>query len=202
MIQKFIYKFLFPGVKLGFNPLIEKNCLLMSKTNPHSNFNMTTIGDNSIIRSGSIIYPGNSIGNNFITGNKVNIRENNVIGDNVSIGTLSIIEHSVTIGNNVRIHSGAFIPEHTIINDGAWLGPRVVITNSKYPARKDSKEKLSGVFVSENAVIGANVTILPGLKIGKNALIGAGSVVTKDVPKNMIYAGNPAKEIGSFNNES
>lgn len=202
MIRKLIYRFLFSGVEFGLNPTVEKNCLIMNRIHSDKDSQITLIGDNCLIRSGSTIYPGNSIGNNFKTGNKVNIRENNIIGDNVSIGTLSIIEHSTKIGSNVRIHSGAFIPEYTTIEDGAWIGPRVVITNSKYPARKDSKDNLSGVLIARDAVIGANVTILPGLRIGRNALIGAGSVVTRDIPDNMVYAGNPAIQLENSKNES
>tara|TARA_B100001778_G_C18491535_1_gene585303 strand:+ start:193 stop:801 length:609 start_codon:yes stop_codon:yes gene_type:complete len=202
MIRKMMYKFLFSGVKFGLNPIVEQNCLIMNRKRLDKGSQMTVIGDNCFIRSGSTIYPGNSIGNNFITGNKVNIRENNIIGDNVSIGTLSIIEHSTRIGNNVRIHSGAFIPEYTTIENEAWIGPRVVITNSKYPARKDSKDNLSGVHIARGAVIGANVTILPGLRIGRNALIGAGSVITKDIPDNMVYVGNPARPLANSKNES
>tara|TARA_B100000795_G_scaffold165806_1_gene124724 strand:+ start:73 stop:663 length:591 start_codon:yes stop_codon:yes gene_type:complete len=193
MIKLFLYKLFYPGIIFGVNPTVQKNCILLkSSTTSDDKTNNTKIGKNCLIRSGTTIYSGNIFGDNFITGNKVNIRENNRIGSNVSIGTLSIIEHSVKIGNNVRIHSGAFIPEHTIIKDDAWIGPRVVITNSKYPGRGNSKELLSGVVISEKAVIGANVTILPGIKIGKNAIIGAGSVVTKNVPDDETYAGNPA----------
>lgn len=154
----------------------------------------TVIGTNSNIRSGSVIYRGSSIGRNFTTGHSVLLRENCMVGDNVSIGSHSICEHSVRIGNNVRIHSGVFIPEYTVIEGGAWIGPRVVFTNSKYPNQEDSKHNLKGVTVKLRAIIGANATILPGLIIGENSIVGAGSVVTKDVPPGAIVYGNPARE--------
>ena len=81
-----------------------------------------------------MIYAGNVIGRNFQTGNKVNIRESNRIGDNVSVGTLSVIEHHVEIGDSVRIHTQAFIPEYSVLEEGCWIGPNVVLTNAKYPA--------------------------------------------------------------------
>ena len=142
-----------------------------------------------------MIYAGNRIGDNFQTGNKVNIRELNEIGSNVSIGTHSVIEHHIRIGNNVRIHSLVFVPEFTVIEDGAWLGPNVIVTNAKYPLAKDVKETLAGPIIKKGAKIGANSTILPGLVIGVNSLVGAGSVVTKDVPDNAVVAGNPARLI-------
>ncbi|MBS3121388.1 N-acetyltransferase [Candidatus Woesearchaeota archaeon] len=153
------------------------------------------IGGNSVIRSHTIIYAGNKIGDNFQTGHDVFIREENIIGNNVSIGTKTVIEHHVTIEDDVRIHCQCFIPEFTILKKGCWIGPKVVFTNAPYPSAKRTKEFLDGAVVEENAKIGANSTILPGIKIGKNALIGAGSVVTKDVPAEKVVAGNPAKII-------
>ena len=157
----------------------------------------TTIGQYAYIRSHTVIYAGNRIGSNFQTGNKANIRELNVIGDNVSIGTLSIIEHHVTIGNNVRVHSQAFIPEYSVLEEGAWIGPNVVLSNAKYPASKNAKNDLKGPLIKKGAKIGANSTILPGVTIGANALVGAGSVVSHDVPDGAVVVGNPARIINN-----
>jgi acetyltransferase-like isoleucine patch superfamily enzyme len=142
-----------------------------------------------------VIYAGNVIGDHFQTGNKVNIRELNRIGDNVSVGTLSVIEHHVEIGNNVRIHSQAFIPEFSVLEDNVWIGPNVVLTNAKYPLSPGVKEALQGPRIKRGAKIGANATILPGVVIGENALVGAGAVVVQDVPDEAVVVGNPARMI-------
>jgi len=155
------------------------------------------IAENSIIRSHTIIYAGNKIGKNFQCGHHVLIRESNEIGNDVSIGSGSSIEHHVQIGNSVRIHSQAFIPEFTFIEDDVWIGPNAVITNARYPNNPSTKNELTGVYLEKGCMIGANATILPGIRIGRFALIGAGSVVTKDVPAGTVVAGNPAKARGS-----
>lgn len=186
-----------PHVEIGQNVIIEDYCIIGV---PFGGYNgeKTIIGDNSIIRSHTVIYAGNIIGNNFQTGNKANIRELNSIGDNVSIGTLSVIEHHVQIDNNVRIHSQVFIPEYSILKEGCWIGPNVVFTNALYPNSKNAKETLQGATVEENAIVGANCTILPGIRIKQKSLIGAGSVVTKDVSTRSVVVGNPARPINSI----
>jgi acetyltransferase-like isoleucine patch superfamily enzyme len=155
----------------------------------------TYVGDGAVIRSHTVIYAGNKIGRNFRTGHAVLIRERNDIGDEVSIGSGSIVEHHVLIGNGVRLHSNVFVPEFSILGNGCWLGPNVVLTNSKYPLSFRSKENLQGPHIDSGAKIGANATILPGVRVGREALVGAGAVVTKDVPDKAVVAGNPARVI-------
>jgi acetyltransferase-like isoleucine patch superfamily enzyme len=156
---------------------------------------LTKIGKNSKIRSHTIIYSGNIIGDNFQTGHHVLIREENKIGDNVSIGSFSDLEHHVLIEDDVRIHSKVFIPEYSILRKGCWIGPGVTITNAKYPKTERTKELLDGVVIEKNVKIGAGSLLMPGVRIGENSLIGAGSLVTKDIPKNSVAIGNPAKVI-------
>jgi acetyltransferase-like isoleucine patch superfamily enzyme len=187
---------IYAGVRLGPRPLIEDYCVIGVPPREVSEGEIETIlGSDAHVRSHTVIYAGNIIGNCFQTGNKVNIREWNRIGNNVSVGTLSVIEHHVEIGNNVRIHSQAFIPEFSVLEDNAWIGPNVVLTNAKYPLSRGAKESLQGPRVKRGAKIGANATILPGVVIGENALVGAGAVVIKNVPGGMVVAGNPARII-------
>lgn len=155
----------------------------------------TRIGSNALIRSHTVIYAGNVIGDHFQSGHGVLIREFNEIGDDVSIGTHSVIEHHVRIGSRVRIHSAAFIPEYSILEEGAWVGPKVVFTNALYPLSPGAKDNLKGPHLLQGAKIGANATLLPGVTIGRNSLVGAGSVVLADVPDGKVVVGNPARII-------
>ena len=155
----------------------------------------TIVGPGSVIRSHSVIYAGNVIGERFATGHGVMIREENRIGDDVSIGSHTIVEHHVTIGNGVRIHSQAFIPEYSVLEDGCWIGPHVVLTNALHPLCPKAKACLKGATVKRGAKIGANATLLPDITIGEDALVGAGAVVVEDVPSGAVVAGNPARVI-------
>jgi len=101
----------------------------------------------------------------------------------------------VHIGNRVRLHSNVFVPELSVLEDDCWLGPNVVLTNAKYPATPTTKEELVGAYIEKRAKIGANTTILPGVRVGTDALVGAGAVVTVDVPPGAVVAGNPARVI-------
>ena len=185
-----------PNVRLGENCIVEDFVIIGHPSREVKSGELeTNIGDNAIIRSHTIIYAGNTIGNNLETGHGTVIRERNKIGDNVSVGTNSVIEHHVIMGNNVRIHSNCFIPEYTIIEDGCRLAPGVVLTSAKRPLNFDVKDNIRGSILKRNCYVGANATILAEVEIGENAMIGAGAVVTKNVLANTVIVGNPAKEL-------
>jgi acetyltransferase-like isoleucine patch superfamily enzyme len=151
------------------------------------------IGAHGLIRSHTVIYAGNRMGQNFQTGHGVLIRENNRIGDDVSIGSHSVVEHHIEIGNRVRIHSNAFVPEYSVLEDDVWVGPGAVLTNAKYPATPNAKKALVGPHLGRGCVIGAAAVLLPGVRIGRNAVVGAGAVVTKNVADGVVVYGQPAK---------
>lgn len=153
------------------------------------------IGTAARIRSHSVLYRGVTAGSNLQTGHGVLIRDACALGDNVSIGSHSVVEHHVVIEDDVRIHSSCFVPELSILRRGSWLGPRVTVTNARYPNRPDTKSQLEGVEVGEGAVIGAAAVLLPGVKLGARCLVGAGAVVTADVKPGQVVVGNPARPL-------
>jgi len=152
------------------------------------------IGPGAVIRTGTTIYAGTTIGARLQTGQGVSIREDNVLGDDVSIGTHAALEFGNRIGSRVRVHTGCFL-ELTTIEDDVFLGPHVVFTDDPHPMCPAYLDCVRGGVVRRGARIGANSTILPGVEIGADALVGAGSVVRKPVPARGVWAGNPAIEL-------
>ena len=116
-----------------------------------------------------------------------------VIGDNCNICSHVLIENDVTIGDNVTVKSGVQLWDGVTLEDGVFVGPNVTFTNDLFPRSKNPDWEMRKTVVKKGASIGANATILCGITIGENAMIGAGSVVTKDVPAGELWVGNPAR---------
>lgn len=116
------------------------------------------------------------------------------IGANCNICANVLVENDVVIGDNVTIKSGVQLWDGMRIEDNVFIGPNATFTNDRFPRSKAPYSQLQTV-IKAGAAIGANATILPGLTIGENAMVGAGSVVTKDVQANAIVVGNPAKQV-------
>lgn len=121
--------------------------------------------------------------------------EGATIGSNCNICAHTLIESDVVIGNNVTIKSGVFLWAGTRIEDNVFLGPNATFTNDLMPRSKIYPEAFTGITIMKGASIGANVTLLPGVTVGCYAMVGAGAVVTKDVPDRAVVIGNPAKII-------
>jgi acetyltransferase-like isoleucine patch superfamily enzyme len=187
---------IFKNVKVGKGAVIESGVILGALPPGAKDGELETIiGDNAFIRTNTVIYAGVKIGNNFQTGPNVLIRENNQIGDNVVIWHGATLNPENKIGNLSRIHAGCFL-EMVTLGVSVFLGPRVVFADDPHPIIPiQFKECWGGANISNLAVIGANCTILPHIKIGEGAVIGAGSVVSKDIPAYKVAFGNPAKVI-------
>jgi acetyltransferase-like isoleucine patch superfamily enzyme len=115
-----------------------------------------------------------------------------MIGDDVSVWSNSVIDYGCRIGNRVKIHCNCYVAQYTELEDDVFLAPGVTIANDLYPGDRRSAELMAGPRIGAGAQIGVNVTILPFVRIGTGALIGAGSVVTRDIPAVVVAFGNPA----------
>jgi acetyltransferase-like isoleucine patch superfamily enzyme len=150
------------------------------------------LGAGARLRSGTVLYDGTTIGQGLQTGHGVVVREGCVIGDDVSIWSNSIVDYNCRIADRVKIHCNCYVAQYTELEYDVFLAPGVTIANDLYPGDERSAEVMAGPKIGAAAQIGVNVTILPYVRIGAGSLIGAGSVVTRDIPAGVVAFGNPA----------
>ncbi|MCF8780299.1 N-acetyltransferase [Vibrio sp. IRLE0018] len=147
------------------------------KVHPLSDVTASNIGEGTTIWQFSVVLAGARIGNNC------------------NLCAHTFVENNVILGDRVTVKSGVYLWDGIELEDDVFIGPCVAFTNDKCPRSKQYPESFPKIRVKKGASIGANATILPGITIGENAMVGAGSVVTKDVPENAVVVGNPAKII-------
>ncbi|HSJ52314.1 MAG TPA: acyltransferase [Anaerolineae bacterium] len=177
-------------VQLGEGHDIDAGALLGYLTGRRIESQVLRIGPGARIRSGTVLYGGSTIGAGLETGHNVVIREENVIGDNLSIWNNSTIDYGCTIGNGVKIHNNVYVAQFTILEDEVFLAPGVMVANDPHPL---CAHHLEGPTIKRGARIGINVTLLPGVVVGEGAMVGAGSVVTRDIPPFVVAYGSPAR---------
>jgi acetyltransferase-like isoleucine patch superfamily enzyme len=184
---------------IGDNTIIANNCIIGEPSSDYyhsdkySN-NLTTIGENCLIRSHAILYNGNTIGNGVTTGHRIMLRENNIVGDKCKIGNYTELHGNIEIGKYSNLHSSVCIVENAIIGDFVWIAPGVILTNDLTPPSNNRKSPVIGDFT----FIAVNCVILPGVKIGTNCLIGASTTVTRDVADYSVCIGSPGKIISKI----
>jgi acetyltransferase-like isoleucine patch superfamily enzyme len=148
------------------------------------------IGSDARVRAGTIVYGDTEIGAGFVTGHDGLVREHTTIGEAVTLGTKTVIDGTSEIGSNVSFQTGVYVPTHTTIGSHVFIGPRAVLTNDMHPVRVEYDP--AGPQLDDHVTIGANATILPGLRVGEGAFVAAGAVVTEDVPPETLAIGAPA----------
>ena len=170
----------YADVKLGANPKIGEYVILGVIPDKMREPVETVIGDNAVIRSHTVIYAGNQIGDNF------------------NIWNCSTIDYGCTIGNDVKIHCNCYVAQFTVVEDNAFMAPGVTIANDIHPGCDFSSECMRGPHIEEGVEIGVNVTILPFVRIGAHSVIGSGTVITQDIPPGSVVVGNPGRVICSI----
>lgn len=187
---------IYDNVEIGDNTIISNNCIVGEPTGDYYNKEdyhnpKTIIGNDSLIRSHSIIYAGSTFGNNFSTGHRVTIRESSFFGDNCRVGTLSDIQGYVKFGNYCWLHSNVHIGQQSTIGNFVFIYPYVIFTNDPHPPSNICQ----GPSVGDYSQIAVGSVLLPNVKIGANCLVAAQSLVAKDADDYSLIAGNPAKKI-------
>ena len=152
------------------------------------------LGDGTIVSTGAVVFAGTSIGARVIVGDQACVRERVTIGDDVVIGRGSLVENDTTIGALTKIQAGAYITAYSTLEDNVFIAPCVVTTNDNFMGRTERRHELiAGPTIRRGARVGGGAVLCPGIEIGEEAFVGAGAVVTKDVPARMLVVGNPAR---------
>lgn len=158
---------------------------------------VAVLGPGARLRSGTVIYRGAVIGHRFESGHHVVIREDNHLGDDVSVWTGTVVDYGCTLGDGVKVHANCYVAQYSVLEDGVFLAPGVVCANDLYPGNPDSAALMRGPVIKRGAQVGVNATLLPFVTIGEGAIIGAGAVVTRDIPAGAVAYGSPAVVAGT-----
>jgi acetyltransferase-like isoleucine patch superfamily enzyme len=154
------------------------------------------IGDDSIVSTGAIVFAGTRIGARAILGDQSCVRERVAVGDDVVVGRGSLVENDTTIGARTKIQADAYVTAYSTLEEDVFVAPCVVTTNDNFMGRTEKRlELMKGPTIRRGARIGGGAILCPGIEIGEDAFVGAGAVVTKDVPSRTVVVGSPARVI-------
>ena len=191
------------GVKVLENAVVGKQPALSPRsTAKREPLPPTKVGDGTVISTGAIVFAGSRIGHRVILGDQSCVRERVTVGDDVVLGRGSLVENDTTIGAMTRIQADAYITAYSTLEDHVFIAPCVVTTNDNFMGRTDKRHELmKGPTIRRGARVGGGAIICPAVEIGEEAFVGAGAVVTKDVPPRVIVVGNPARVLRGVSEE-
>ncbi len=156
----------------------------------------TEIGDGTIVSTGAVVFAGSRIGARVILGDQSCVRERVTVGDDVVIGRGSLVENDTTIGALTKIQAMAYITAYSTLEEQVFIAPCVQTTNDNFMGRTERRHELiKGPTIRRGARVGGGAVLLPAVEIGEEAFVGAGAVVTKNVPARAVVVGNPARQI-------
>lgn len=185
------------GVKVLENAVVGKQPSLSPRsTAKREPLPPAEIGEGTIVSTGAIVFAGSQIGARVILGDQSCVRERVTVGDDVVLGRGSLIENDTTIGALTRIQADAYITAYSTLEEDVFVAPCVVTTNDNFMGRTERRHELTrGPTIRRGARIGGGAVLCPGIEVGEEAFVGAGAVVTKDVPPRVVVVGNPARVI-------
>jgi acetyltransferase-like isoleucine patch superfamily enzyme len=191
----------YPGTLLGDGVRVLENAVVgkqpslgASSTAKREPLPPATVGDGTVISTGAIVFAGASIGARCIVGDQSCIRERVTMADDCILGRGSLIENDTTVGAGTRIQAEAYVTAYSTLEEDVFIAPCVVTTNDDFMGRTERrKELMRGPTIRRSARVGGGAILCPGVEIGEEAFVGAGAVVTKDVPPRVVVVGSPAR---------
>jgi acetyltransferase-like isoleucine patch superfamily enzyme len=189
------------GVKVLEGAVVGKQPTLSPRsTAKRESLPPAELGDGTIVSTGAIVFAGSRVGARVILGDQSCVRERVQVGDDVVLGRGSLIENDTTVGARTKIQAGAYITAYSALEDDVFIAPCVVTTNDNFMGRTERRHDLiKGPTIRRGARIGGGAILCPAVEIGEEAFVGAGAVVTKDVPPRMLVVGNPARVLRAVN---
>jgi acetyltransferase-like isoleucine patch superfamily enzyme len=183
------------GVKVLENAVVGKQPSLSSRsTTKREELAPAEIGDDTIVSTGAIVFAGTRIGARVILGDQSCVRERVTVGDDVVLGRGSLIENDTTVGAMTKIQAMAYITAYSTLEEHVFVAPCVVTTNDNFMGRTEARHALTkGATIRRGARVGGGAVLCPGVEVGEEAFVGAGAVVTKNVPPRALVVGNPAR---------
>jgi acetyltransferase-like isoleucine patch superfamily enzyme len=192
-----------PGTMLGEGVVVHDNAIVGKQPvlSPRSTASReplppATLGDGTVVSTGALVFAGAKLGARVLVGDGACVRERCVIGDDVVIGRGSLVENDTTVGARTTIQAHAYVTAYSTVEEDVFIAPCVVTTNDNFMGRTERRHELKkGPTIRRGARIGGGAVLCPGVEIGEEAFVGAGAVVTKDVPSRKVVVGNPARVI-------
>jgi acetyltransferase-like isoleucine patch superfamily enzyme len=185
------------GCQIGDNVVLGKQPALSPRsTAKREELPPLELGEGTIVSTGAIVFAGTKIGAGSIVGDQSCVRERCELGDEVVVGRGSLVENDTTIGARTKIQANAYITAYSTLEEDVFIAPCVATTNDNFMGRTERRHELrKGPTIRRGARIGGAAVLLPGIEVGEEAFVGAGAVVTKDVPARAMVIGNPARQI-------
>jgi len=183
------------GVKVLEHAVVGKQPTLSPRsTAKREPLQPAVLGDGTIVSTGAIVFAGATVGARVILGDQSCVRERVTIGDDVVLGRGALVENDTTIGALTKIQADAYITAYSTLEDNVFVAPCVVTTNDNLMGRTEARHALTkGPTIRRGARIGGGAILCPGVEVGEEAFVGAGAVVTKDVPPRVVVVGSPAR---------
>ncbi|MCL5291660.1 MAG: N-acetyltransferase [Actinobacteria bacterium] len=189
------------GTRVGFGTTIAPGAVLGRQPRPPKGSSVSyaeplsrlLIGEGCNVGAGSVIYAGTVVGKDSTIADLASVRERCEIGERVVVGRGVCVENDVRIGSRTKIQSNAYLTAYSVLEEDVFIAPCVVTTNDNYMGRTEKQYNMRGAHVRKGARVGGNSILLPGVTVGEDAFVAAGSVVTRDVPPKVVVKGIPAK---------